>query len=591
LLAGAERLFALSSWDFEVVFEAVRAVPGPNREPSRQGTLTFIDPNLGGSATPNAPAALLRVWRRRRMAYQEARSELAEANLRLVMSIAKKYRGRGLPFADLIQEGNGGLMRAVDKFDHRLGFKFGTYATWWIRQSITRALADMARTVRIPCHKVNMLAAIERVTRDAWGRTIKLVKRAKPGANPTGWPQFNDYELVSAGPDGKFGTKDDVKLSEPAAWYGAQWWWISEPLDKADTNGRLGDNQFMFRREMLRDGMEMPQGRLMGGGFGANRFLGVERATGMRARMAPVAQMDVAKRADKPGQSQAHSGAGQVEPTRVREYFPEYLRRYPQFAAELAQCIADWKRFPRPDAPAAAPPPLPECGLLGDFRIVREVGRGGMGVVYEAEQISLRRRVALKVLPFAGTLDPRQLQRFRNEAQAAAQLHHTGIVPVYFVGCERGVHFYAMQYIDGHTLADLIDEQRRRLGRDVPVAAALRDGAHPDHRSLPAPPDVAAAETPCPGPLTTAMPWNGREFFRAAARLGLQAAEALEYAHRLGIPRIRFASRSRLSRRALRLAGPAPAGCTDGWPNTGGPPLGSRASLWCCSWSRAHCLF
>jgi RNA polymerase primary sigma factor len=114
-------------------------------------------------ATPDELAALLRVWRRRRAAYQEARGRLAEANLRLVVSIAKKYRGRGLPFADLIQEGNGGLMRAVDKFDHRLGFKFGTYATWWIQQSITRAIAGQARTVRIPCHKVSMLAAIERV--------------------------------------------------------------------------------------------------------------------------------------------------------------------------------------------------------------------------------------------------------------------------------------------------------------------------------------------------------------------------------------------------------------------------------------------
>jgi RNA polymerase primary sigma factor len=83
--------------------------------------------------------------------------------LRLVVSIAKRYRSRGLPFADLIQEGNRGLMRAVDKYEHRLGFKFGTYATWWIRQGITRALADHARTVRVPCHQVGMLAAIERV--------------------------------------------------------------------------------------------------------------------------------------------------------------------------------------------------------------------------------------------------------------------------------------------------------------------------------------------------------------------------------------------------------------------------------------------
>jgi RNA polymerase primary sigma factor len=114
-------------------------------------------------ATPAELAGLVRVLKGRRARYQQARSGLAEANLRLVVSIAKKYRGRGLPFADLIQEGNSGLMRAVDKFDHRLGFKFGTYATWWVRQGITRALGDLARTVRVPCHQVGMLSAIERV--------------------------------------------------------------------------------------------------------------------------------------------------------------------------------------------------------------------------------------------------------------------------------------------------------------------------------------------------------------------------------------------------------------------------------------------
>src|SRR6266487_1541821 len=98
--------------------------------------------------------------------------------------------------------------------------------------------------------------------------------------------------------------------------------------------------------------------------------------------------------------------------------------------------------------------------LLGDFRILREVGRGGMGVVYEAEQISLGRRVALKVLPFAAALDAKQLQRFKNEAQAAAHLHHQNIVPVYAVGCERGVHYYAMQFIEGRTLKALVVELR-----------------------------------------------------------------------------------------------------------------------------------
>src|SRR4029079_8491441 len=95
-----------------------------------------------------------------------------------------------------------------------------------------------------------------------------------------------------------------------------------------------------------------------------------------------------------------------------------------------------------------------------DFQILSEIGRGGMGVVYEAIQLSLGRRIALKVLPFAASLDTKQLQRFKNEAHAAAQLHHTNIVPVYAVGCERGVHFYAMQLINGRALSAMIQELR-----------------------------------------------------------------------------------------------------------------------------------
>ncbi len=107
-------------------------------------------------------ARAVRVLKKRRLAYQTVRRHLAEANLRLVVSIAKNYRNRGLPFADLIQEGNRGLMRAVDKYEHRRGFKFGTYATWWIRQGVQRALADNARTVRVPCHQIGLLAKMER---------------------------------------------------------------------------------------------------------------------------------------------------------------------------------------------------------------------------------------------------------------------------------------------------------------------------------------------------------------------------------------------------------------------------------------------
>ena len=156
------------------------------------------------------------------------------------------------------------------------------------------------------------------------------------------------------------------------------------------------------------------------------------------------------------------------------------LDEFPALADELAECL-DALEFVQQATPQlngqtqageASPSRLPTAGprvQLGDFRILREIGRGGMGIVYEAEQISLRRRVALKVLPFAATLDGRRLERFKNEALAAARLHHSHIVPVYAVGCERGVYYYAMQMIEGLSLADVIAQWQR--------AAAPPEGA------------------------------------------------------------------------------------------------------------------
>src|SRR3989440_11513580 len=100
-----------------------------------------------------------------REAYDAAKRVLSAGNLRLVVSIAKKYRNRGLSFLDLIQEGNTGLMRAVDKYEYRRGYKFSTYATWWIRQAITRAIADQARTIRIPVHMIETMSKLRNVSK------------------------------------------------------------------------------------------------------------------------------------------------------------------------------------------------------------------------------------------------------------------------------------------------------------------------------------------------------------------------------------------------------------------------------------------
>lgn len=144
-----------------------RATPNPNLKEARRD-LADLREKIKEPA--NDLNAIQKSIRRGVLEGDHARKELTEANLRLVVSVAKKYVNRGLAFLDLIQEGNIGLMRAVDKFDYRRGFKFSTYATWWIRQAITRAIADQARTIRIPVHMIETLnklnRAMQTLTRD-----------------------------------------------------------------------------------------------------------------------------------------------------------------------------------------------------------------------------------------------------------------------------------------------------------------------------------------------------------------------------------------------------------------------------------------
>jgi serine/threonine protein kinase len=216
----------------------------------------------------------------------------------------------------------------------------------------------------------------------------------------------------------------------------------------------------------------------------------------------------------------------------------DYAASYPEWADTLRDLLKDLRGLAALDQ-AAAPGSVSEVrrteiaqqAVMGDFAICGEIGRGGMGVVYEAEQISLGRRVALKVLSMASVLDVRSLQRFQIEAQAAACLQHGHIVPVHAVGAHDGVPFYAMQYIEGPSLAGVIVALR-----------GIRDGE--------APPDEGGsidltlardllADRFRPGRIEfdtqTTLDVNGANYVRAVVRLAVQAALALEHAHDQGI--------------------------------------------------------
>jgi serine/threonine protein kinase len=239
----------------------------------------------------------------------------------------------------------------------------------------------------------------------------------------------------------------------------------------------------------------------------------------------------------------------------------EILRPYLDKLDVLHQAGASLRRS-EPSSEVALAERLPELGQLGDYRIIREIGRGGMGVVYEAEQQALGRRVALKVLLGPAAQDPRMLARFRRETRAAAQLHHTNIVPVFEVGQEGGLCYYAMQFIRGQALDEVFRELQRLRAESTrgsakeaaapagALAQSLWTGKYKpaaangtvDHEADPTPTveavrgpaETTAAALPDHSELSSVAS-NYQRYCRNVARLGLQAAQALAYAHAHGI--------------------------------------------------------
>jgi eukaryotic-like serine/threonine-protein kinase len=230
----------------------------------------------------------------------------------------------------------------------------------------------------------------------------------------------------------------------------------------------------------------------------------------------------------------------------------EYTDRYAELSADIRDLFPALVQIEKLKPPAdatgafdlvAASSKGPGLERLGDYRVLREVGRGGMGIVYEAEQESLGRHVALKVLPASALLNPTYLERFRREAKAAARLHHTNIVPVFGVGEADGVHFYAMQFIRGEGLDKVLADVRRLRRKSGEALAAVPSEwsvAHSLLRGQFGPtPDASQTEPVEPSRTSTTSGLSATspeaDYCRGIARIGVQVADALTYAHRQGI--------------------------------------------------------
>jgi serine/threonine protein kinase len=226
-------------------------------------------------------------------------------------------------------------------------------------------------------------------------------------------------------------------------------------------------------------------------------------------------------------------GGGRPDRRALLEAHADLAELLPSYLDTLDALHAGTERF------AAAGGLLAAGSVLGDYRIVREIGRGSMGVVYEAVQISLGRRVALKVLPLAGALDERHLARFKNEAQAVAQLHHTNIVSVFGVGCERGVHFYAMQLIEGQTVAELIAQLReRKKDKETKTQGDRETNAPGEAKGTQTAINSGNSGSLSPCLLVFLSPIDSASqagHYRRVARLMHQAAQALDHAHERGV--------------------------------------------------------